>query len=60
MEVSKYIKNEAEGILAKNQSLPQQIISAPQFYVAEASDDSVLAFTLLEHEGSNYKIGTKK
>jgi len=59
-EISKHIFDEAKKLLNQKVILPQQIISAPSFYVAEASDESVLAFALLVFEGETYKIGARK
>lgn len=58
-QISKHIKNEAEEILSAGAPLPQQIKSAPAFYVAEGTDKSILAFASLTHNGKSFKIGTK-
>lgn len=60
IEISKHIRTEAEDLLRAGAPLPQQIKSAPEFYVAEATDKSILAFAALTHEGKRFKIGTKK
>lgn len=60
IEISKHILNEAEEILHAGIPLPQQIKSAPAFYVAEGTDRTILAFAALAHKGKSFKIGTKK
>lgn len=60
MKISAHIINEAMEILEERMSLPQQIRSAPLFHLADASDKSIHAFSSIEHEGKNYKIGTLK
>ena len=37
--------------------LPVQFKSAPEFYLAQADDQTVLAFVSITHEGVDYKIG---
>jgi len=59
-EISKHILDEAQELLRQKVTLPQQITSAPSFYVADASDKSVLAFTRVVFEGKTYKVGVKK
>ena len=59
-EISKHIVDEAQALLNQKVNLPQQITSAPSFYVAEASDASVHAVARLVFEGKTYKIGAKK
>lgn len=60
MRVSQHIVGEARTILSMRPELPRQIKSAPLFYVAHETDDSILAFTALEYNGTIYKIGTQK
>lgn len=60
MRVSQHIVDEAKTILSKRLELPQQITSAPSFFVSYEQDASILAFTAIEHDGSVYKIGPKK
>jgi hypothetical protein len=60
MKLSEHIIKEAKEIVTNGSPLPQQITSAPHFYVAEETDESVIAFNAIEHDGSVYKIGTKK
>ena len=50
---------EAEKILSEKGVLPQQIESAPTFYVADSEDDTVLAFGTIQYEGKTFKIGTR-
>lgn len=60
MRVSQHILDEAKTILSRQQDLPQQITSAPSFFVSHEQDASILAFTGIEHGGSIYKIGPMK
>ncbi len=60
MRVSQHIIDEAKTILSKRPELPQQITSAPSFFVSHEQDASILAFTAIELGGSIYKIGPKK
>jgi hypothetical protein len=60
MEISKHIIIEVKKIIALNQSLPAQISSAPEFYIAQVTDLKVLGFAVVQHDGKQYKIGTKK
>jgi len=62
MEISKHIKVEAESLLHANValSLPIQLKSAPAFYLAVATDQTVTAFAAVNHNGAEYKIGPKK
>ena len=60
LEISKHIIDEAKELLNQKVTLPQQITSAPSFYVAEASDKSVHAVSRLVFEGKTYKIGALK
>jgi hypothetical protein len=39
--------------------LPKQIGNTP-FYIAEAKDTTILAHGVIQYEGVEYKIGTKK
>lgn len=60
MRVSQHILDEAVKILQQQADLPQQISSAPNFYVARARDHSIHAVTVIKHEGIIYKIGAQK
>lgn len=60
MKISEHILKEAKQIVDRGDSLPQQITSAPAFFVAEGSDKTILAFGALLHNGKSYKIGTQK
>jgi hypothetical protein len=53
--VSQHIIGEAKELLGQKAPLPQQITSATSFYVAEASDHSVLAFARLVFEEKTTK-----
>jgi hypothetical protein len=57
MRVSQHIIDEAKEIVLRQSELPQPISSAPLFLVALGTDDSVLAFSAFELDGSVYKIG---
>lgn len=60
MKLSGHIIDEAKRLLEKGAVLPAQITSAPNFYVAEAEDKSIQAFSSLKHSDKSYKIGTLK
>lgn len=60
MEISEHIIREAEEILSTGQTLPQQIPSAPQFFVSLDTDETIHAFSAVKVNGAVYKIGTKK
>lgn len=59
MEISQHIKDEASTVLLSLSTvqLPVQFKSAPEFYLAQADDQTVLAFVSITHEGVDYKIG---
>ena len=64
MNITPYILEEAKAILnslkQSGLTLPVQLDSAKEFYLAEASDDTILAFTAFEFNGFEYKIGVRK
>ncbi len=62
MEISKHITEEAKNLLQADASLtlPIQLSSAPEFYLAKGDDATITAFTAIIHSGAEYKIGTKK
>jgi len=61
MEIAQHIIREAEeAIKAGGVVFPMQIISAPEFFIALGTDDTVLAFAVIHHQGTEYKLGTLK
>jgi hypothetical protein len=62
MEISNYIKEEAQGLLQAGTvlNLPMQLKSAPEFFLAAGDDHTVVAFSVIIHNGAQYKIGPKK
>lgn len=60
IEIDQEIKDEAIIILQKGFDLPQQIKSAPAFFVATGDDKTIQAFGGLVYKGVSYKIGSKK
>jgi hypothetical protein len=59
--ISKHILEEAHIILSQDGvELPAQIKCAPVFYVAEGTDNSVMAFGAINHNGKTFKIGTMR
>ncbi len=60
MEISQYIIDEAKNALLEHSILPRQLQSAPEFYLALASDKTVKAFHGFKgDDGKEYKIGTR-
>lgn len=59
MELSKHVLVEARNLLSEGGQLPKKLESAPLFYLAEAQDTEVLAFSTINQDGKVYKIGTK-
>lgn len=61
MELTQNLISSAEKTLRFEgvSDLPKQINKTP-FYVAEAGDNTILAHGVIEYEGKEYKIGTKK
>ncbi len=60
MEISQYIVDEAKEVLLEHLMLPMQLQSAPEFYLALASDKTVKAFYGFKgDDGEEYKIGTR-
>jgi hypothetical protein len=60
MIISKHILEAAKHCLQDGKKLPCQIESAPHFYVAEITDETVRAFSTLVHDDKAYKVGSKK
>jgi len=61
IEISPHILDEARTILSREDvELPAQIKSGPAFYVAEGTDDTILAFGAIEHNGKVFKIGSMR
>ncbi|MDZ4780201.1 MAG: hypothetical protein SGJ19_08115 [Planctomycetia bacterium] len=65
MEVSPYILEEAKQLLARRSGtsaeMPIQLTSAPDIYVAEANDDTIMAFGAVRDEhGKSFKIGARR
>ena len=61
MELNKNLTEKALSTLRfeGDSVLPKQIGDTP-FFIAEADDATILAHGAVEHEGMEYKIGTKK
>jgi len=57
MKLSKHVIEEAKNALAQNSELPHQLKSAPEYYVSEVTDQSIIAFSSLFHGDKAYKIG---
>ena len=61
IELADHILTESRSLLTQGRlKLPMQLPSSPVFYLAEAEDESVMAFGAISHEGVTYKIGVKK
>lgn len=61
MEIAQYLTEAAEKLLKYegSNSLPKKLTDT-EFYLAKADDDSIMAFGVINFEGVEYKIGTKK
>lgn len=61
MELTKNLIDNAEKTLRFEgaSDLPKQIGQTP-FYVADAENGTILAHGVIEYDGKEYKIGTKK
>ncbi len=58
MEIAQYIIDEAKEVLLEHITLPKQLQSAPEFYLANAEDAAVKAFYGFKGgDGKEYKIG---
>ena len=59
MEIASHVLKEAEELLRSGEVLdaPRQIKSAPTFYLANAKDQTIHAFGVIEFNGTIYKIG---
>ncbi len=61
MEISDHIIEEAKKILSQEDtSLPIQLATAKEFYLAASGDETILAFGSFFDNGIEYKIGVKK
>ena len=59
MELSRHIQIEAENAVRTGETLPKQLTTFPELYVAERRDETILAFGAFECDGAIYKIGVK-
>ncbi len=62
MEISEFIIEEAKNLLQGSSALilPAQLPSAPAFFLAAGSDDSIIAFMAFTEGGDEYKIGPRR
>ncbi|MBK6803316.1 MAG: hypothetical protein IPG83_18045 [Novosphingobium sp.] len=58
MEIAQYLTDEATSFLRRegDGSLPQKL-SGTSFYLAKASDRTIMAFGVVLFEGVEYKLG---